>query len=109
MEDTKTTLFQSQVDELSFIDSFRQAMKQFEDKRKVLSRKTTIARDAYDELKYAGSWDAEWVAAQYVLIVAKQSKLSVRLRKFIVFIAYGAQQIFDKNEKEEENKSHQSV
>ena len=30
MEDTKTTLFQSQVDELSFIYSFRQAVKQFE-------------------------------------------------------------------------------
>ena len=84
-------------------------MKQFEEKRKALSRKTSIARDAYDELKEAGDWDAEWVAAQYVLIVAKQSKLSVRLRKFIVFIAYGAKQIFDKNEKEEENKSPQSV
>lgn len=109
MEDTKTTLFQSQADEARFIDSFRQAMKQFEEKRKALSRKTTIARDAYDELKDAGNWNAEWVAAQYVLIVAKQSKLSARLRKFIVFIAYGAQQIFDKNEKEEENKSPQSV
>ena len=109
MEDTKTTLFQSQADEARFIDSFRQAMKQFEEKRKALSRKTTMTRDAYDELNEADNWNAEWVAAQYVLIVAKQSKLSLRLRKFIVFIAYGAKQIFDKNEKEEENKSPQSV
>ena len=109
MEDTKTTLFQSQADEARFIDSFRQAMEQFEEKRKLLISKTQMTRDAYDELNDAGNWNAEWIAAQYVLIVAKQSKLSVRLRKFIVFIAYGAQQIFDKNEKEEENKNPQSV
>ncbi len=109
MEDNKTTLFQTQADEFRFINSFGEAMKQFEEKRKLLISKNRMTRDAYDELKDAGNWNAEWVAAQYVLIVAKQNKLSFRLRKFIVFLGVGAMQIFDKDEKEEENKNAQSV
>lgn len=88
------------IEQQRFIESFDLAMKQIDANREAQRKGqwpgVTYKRTAYDELKDAGNWNAEWLAGQYVLLVAKQGNLSLRLRKFIARVAYEAKVQYDK-------------
>lgn len=85
------------IEQARFIESFDLAMKQIDKNVKTERRKLggPCNRTAIDEIKDAGNWNAEWLAGQFVLIVAKESSLSLRLRKFITRVGYEAKAQYD--------------
>ena len=86
------------MEQARFIESFDLAMKQIDKNIKAERRKLgdPAKRTAYDEIKDAGNWNAEWVSGQFVLIVARQSELSQRLRRFITRVGYEAKVQYDR-------------
>lgn len=80
-----------------FVESFRLAKTAiekniFENRKNV---KTPTRRTAYDELTNEGHWEGEWLAEQFMLIAIKQSRLSRRLRQFIVRVGFEAKAQYD--------------
>lgn len=102
MENTNGNMTKEDLmEQARFIESFALAMRQIEENRLAVLRESTkkgikIPRSAYDEINDAGNWNAEWLAGQYVLLVARQSALSLRLRKFIARVGYEAKAQYDK-------------
>jgi len=91
------------LEERRFIESFDYAMAEAEKQRKDVrnemmkqmsgaGRTISFCRSAMDELKSAGNWNAEFIAAHYVLILEKKSTLSKRQRDFIMALGPIAKQ-----------------
>ena len=83
------------MEQIRFIESFALAMKRI-DAARLMRGKGPFKRTAYDEIKDGGNWNAGWLAEQYVLLVARKSALSSRLRKFVARVGYEAKSQYDK-------------